>query len=59
MRTLDDHLIELYTKGIISYDSAMATAYDPAQFALQASQTQVATSPAGAGKKRLNLFGGR
>lgn len=37
-RTLDSHLLELYSKGIISYDDALSKSYDPAQFALQASQ---------------------
>ncbi len=48
MRTLDSHLTELYSKGIISYDSALEMAYDPAQFALQASKLAVA----GAGGKK-------
>src|SRR3989338_8730438 len=40
-RTLDSHLIELYSKGIISYEDALAKAYDPAQFAIQASQSDL------------------
>lgn len=36
---LDSHLLELYSKGIISYDDAIDKSYDPAYFAQQASQT--------------------
>lgn len=41
MRTLDSHLVELYSKGIISYDSALEVAYDQTQFASQASKLAV------------------
>ncbi len=37
-RNLDSHLLELYSKGIISYDDAIDKSYDPAYFAQQASQ---------------------
>lgn len=35
-RTLDSHLLDLYSKGIISYDDAISKAYDPALFSQQA-----------------------
>ncbi len=41
-RTLDSHLLELYLKGIISYDDALSKSYDPTQFAQQASQAGAA-----------------
>ena len=41
MRTLDSHLLELYSKGIISYDAAFEVAYDQSQFAQQASKASV------------------
>ena len=46
-RNLDSHLLELYSKGIISYDDAIDKSYDPAYFAQQASQigTGKATKP--------------
>lgn len=46
-RNLDSHLLELYSKGIISYDDAIDKSYDPAYFAQQASQsgTGKAASP--------------
>lgn len=37
-RTLDSHLLELYSNGFISYDDALSKSYDPAQFMQQASQ---------------------
>ena len=37
-RTLDSHLLELYSKGIVSYEEALSKSYDPAQFMQQASQ---------------------
>ncbi len=36
-RNLDSHLLELYSKGIISYDDAIDKSYDPGYFAQQAS----------------------
>ena len=39
-RTLDSHLLDLYSKGMIGYDDAISKAYDPAMFAQQASQVQ-------------------
>jgi len=44
MRTLDSHLIELYQKGIISYESAVEKAYDPAFLSQQASKLTVVGS---------------
>ncbi|PIQ85538.1 MAG: type IV pili twitching motility protein PilT [Candidatus Omnitrophica bacterium CG11_big_fil_rev_8_21_14_0_20_45_26] len=41
MRTLDSHLIDLYAKGIISYESALETAYDQGQFIQQAAKSNV------------------
>lgn len=35
-RTLDSHLLELYTKGVVAYDEAITKAYDPVLFAQQA-----------------------
>ena len=40
-RTLDSYLLELYSKGIISYEDAIIKSYDPAQFAQMASQVRV------------------
>lgn len=40
-RTLDSHLLELYSKGVISYEDALSKSYDPGQFAQMASQTKV------------------
>lgn len=37
-RTLDSHLLELYSKAVISYEDAISKSYDPAQFSQQASQ---------------------
>ena len=45
-RTLDTHLLELYSKGIVSYEEALSKSYDPAQFMQQASQ------PGSSGKGR-------
>lgn len=42
---LDSHLLQLYTKRLISYDDAISKSYDPAYFAQQASQ--VGTAKAG------------
>ncbi len=49
-RNLDSHLLELYAKGIISYDDALDKSYDQAYFAQQASQsgTGKAASPVSA-----------
>ncbi|MBI4387435.1 MAG: type IV pilus twitching motility protein PilT [Candidatus Omnitrophica bacterium] len=47
MRTLDSHLLELYAKGIISYDAALEVAYDVNQFTQQASKATL-TGHAGA-----------
>ena len=44
MRTLDSHLVELCTKGIISYEAALEKAYDPIQMAAQASKIPMAAS---------------
>ena len=53
MRTLDSHLIDLYSKGIISYDSALEVSYDQNHVAQQISKVTVATpaAAAGGGKK--------
>jgi twitching motility protein PilT len=40
MRTLDSHLLELYTAGIIAYEEMIEKAHDPEQVAIQASQTK-------------------
>jgi twitching motility protein PilT len=37
-RTLDSHLFDLYSKGIISYDDALSKSYDPSLFMQQAGQ---------------------
>jgi len=37
-RSLDSHLLELYSKGIISYEDALTKSYDPSYFTQQASQ---------------------
>jgi len=37
-RTLDSHLVDLYAKGLISYEDALSKSYDPAQFMQQANQ---------------------
>lgn len=50
MRTLDSHLTELYSKGIISYESALQVAYDPSQFMQQASKVVVAGAKKPVGK---------
>lgn len=42
MCTLDSCLIDLYAKGVISYDSALEMTYDPTQFSMQASKINVA-----------------
>jgi len=51
MRTLDSHLIDLYTKGLISYESALETAYDQTQFIQQVAKETV-LKPVGATKKK-------
>lgn len=38
MRTLDSHLLELYSLGLIAYEEMIAKSYDPDQIAIQASQ---------------------
>ncbi len=37
-RTLDSHLLELYSKGMITYDDAISKAYDPVLFTQQAAR---------------------
>ena len=44
-RTLDSHLLELYSSGIISYEDALSKSYEPAQFAQQASQKGLSDKP--------------
>ncbi|MBI4000054.1 MAG: type IV pilus twitching motility protein PilT [Candidatus Omnitrophica bacterium] len=51
-RTLDSHLLELYSKGIISYDDAISKSYDPAQFTQQASQLKSHAKSSGAFAKK-------
>ena len=43
MITLDDHLKQLYTQGIISYESALEVAVDPKELGIQLSKIQPAT----------------
>ena len=38
MKTLDSYLLDLYSKGLISYEEMIAKSYDPDQIAIQASQ---------------------
>ncbi len=38
MKTLDSHLLELYSMGIIAYEEMISKSYDPDQIAIQASQ---------------------
>jgi twitching motility protein PilT len=40
MRTLDSHLLELYSAGLIAYEEMIEKAHDPEQVAIQASQTK-------------------
>ena len=51
-RTLDSHLLELYSKGIVAYDEAISRSYDPTQFAQQASQLGVPAKGRGVAIKR-------
>ncbi len=51
-RTLDSHLLELYSKSIISYDDAISKSYDPAQFAQQASQIKFSAKGSGVFAKK-------
>lgn len=51
-RTLDSHLLELYSKGMISYEDAVSKSYDPAQFMQQASQVAHSAKPVGAFAKK-------
>ncbi len=59
MRTLDSHLIELYSRGVISYDSAVEMSYDPNHVMQQISKVTVATpsaspnAPAGSAPKKF------
>ena len=46
MRSLDDHLKEFYTKGMISYDTMIEFAQDPRELA------ERALKPAAAGHKK-------
>jgi len=48
-KSLDKHLLELYSRGIISYDDALAKSYDPGLFTQEASRIGVA--PKGAVQK--------
>ncbi|OGX03250.1 MAG: type IV pili twitching motility protein PilT [Omnitrophica bacterium RIFCSPLOWO2_12_FULL_50_11] len=41
-KSMDKHLLELYSRGIISYDEALAKSYDPGLFAHEASRIGVA-----------------
>ena len=51
-RTLDSHLLELYSKGIVSYEDALSKSYDPAQFMQQASQLSLPGKAKGAFAKK-------
>ena len=46
MRTLDSHVIDLYARGIISYESALGVAYDQNYVMQQVSKVTVATGAA-------------
>lgn len=43
-RTLDSHLLDLYSQGLVSYEEALAKAYDVTLFSQQASQVKVKKS---------------
>ena len=43
-RTLDSHLIDLYSQGLVSYEECLSKSYDPGLFAQQASQIKIKKS---------------
>ncbi len=57
-RSLDRHLLELYARGIVSYEEALSKSYDPAQFAQEAGRyTPGAQGDAGkASAKKTSYF---
>jgi twitching motility protein PilT len=49
-KPLDKHLLELLSKGVVSYEDALAKSYDPAQFASEASKFSLSGHPNAAAK---------